>query len=411
MNNEMQVIITYIIDSYGADVFFNMNRANAVLLDLAPGMQRERILVRSLAEADGFRLLLHAGDSYQLVINRLIQTLNETFSIEPDAAAWVTYTCAAALGYPVEYTIVNEKPIDKPRSKPSAKKAVKGAVSLVAIGSGHIVAAAADGSVYAHGLNDRFQIDVGSWNVVSVAAGVNHTVGLKRDGTVCATGLNSYDQTDTGSWDNISAIYAFGHETVGVRADGTAVLTGRSRLNLSHFTGIVKIAKAPIGIYGITGDGHVQHSDIPLNISEDSGFDKETLEELRWLNTLPAVADIIANASECVALCRDGCLYKYGEGSGYFSQWRDVVSVVDLSGCFAVVRRDGTVRILSFDRDTPREVNIAETWTNVADIYGNYGRLIGRTANGRLIGAYINSTQTRSFGSFGFLDGWYPIGV
>jgi hypothetical protein len=411
MNNEMQTIISYILSNYGADVFFNMNRANAVLLDLAAGMQRERILVRTLAEADGFRLLINAGNSYQLVINRLIQTLNETFSIEPEAAAWVTYTCAEALGYPVKYAKANEKTIDKVSDKPRSKKAVKGAVSLVAIGSGHIVAVAADGSVYAHGLNDRFQTDVGNWNVVSVAAGVNHTVGLKRDGTVYATGLNSYDQTDTGSWENISAVYAFGHETVGVRADGTAVLTGRSRLNLSHFNGIVKIAKAPIGIYGITADGHVQHSDIPDDSGEDADYDKETLDELRWLNTLPPVADIIANASECVALCSDGCLYKYGAGSGYFSQWREIVSVVDLSGCFAVLRRDGTVRILSFDRDKPHEVNIAETWTNIAGIYGNYGRLVARTADGRLIGAYINSTQTRSFGSFGFLSGWYPIGV
>jgi hypothetical protein len=410
MNNQMQSIISNIIAEYGAEVFFNMNRANAVLLDLASGMQRERILVRSLAEADGFRMLLNAGDSHRLVINRLIQTLNETFSIEPEAAAWVTYTCAAALGYQVDYAKTDEKPNDKPAVKPSVKKAKKNinAATLVAMGSAHIVAAAADGSVYAYGLNDRFQTDVGGWNVVSVAAGVAHTVGLKRDGTVYATGLNSYDQTDTGRWDNISAVYAFGHETVGVKADGTVVFTGRSRLELPHFEGIVKIAKAPIGVYGITGDGHVLHSDAP------EASDKETLDELNWLNSLPAVADIIANASECVALCVDGCLYKYGESPGYFSQWRDVVSVVDLSGGFAVLRGDGTVRILSYDRDAPREASFAETWTNVADIYGNYGRLIARTADGRLTGAYVNthkSSPAQSFGSFGFLDGWYPIGV
>jgi hypothetical protein len=408
MNNEMQSVIENILSAHGADVFENMQRANAVLLDLAPGMHRERILVRTLAEADGFRLLREAGDTLPLVINRLIETLCDIYSIEREAAVWVTYVCAGAMGFNAEPGFADTPPVFDSmvqQSKPANRTG-----SLIAIGREHMVAVAADGTAYAHGYDDHFQTDVSGWRrITQVAAGVAHTVGLRRDGTVPATGLNSYDQTDTSHWRNIASVYAFGHETVGVRLDGTCLSAGRSKFDLAHFENIKHIAKAAIGVYGITDEGKVMHSDVlPLSKANDSLFnpDTETLQELHWLNTLPPVTEIISHGSECVALCVDGRLYKFGKGPGYFSQWRDVVSIADLNDCFAILRSDGSVRVLSFDREKPRIETPADIWRDVTAIYGNYGRLVALTHNRRLKAVYTGKTQTRAFGNFNFLIDW-----
>ncbi len=129
MNDEMRNVLKYILDNHGTDIFSNMNRINAILLDLAADMPRERILVRSFVEADGFRTLKNAGETYPVVASRLINTLTDMFSMEREAAAWVTKLCASALGYDVAdfyltgYT--EEKVTDSRNRRQTLKRSAK----------------------------------------------------------------------------------------------------------------------------------------------------------------------------------------------------------------------------------------------------------------------------------------------
>ncbi|MCL2708537.1 MAG: hypothetical protein FWF03_05405 [Defluviitaleaceae bacterium] len=227
MDHALLPIIKRIIDDYGDDFFGNMARANAVLLDLAPNMARERILIRNFIELNGYKTLRGAGDNYRLVKNRLIKSLTDTFCVERAAALWVANLFACALGFedaaaPITAWGAESESVTHP-----------GARSSVAIGKSHTVAVSADGSVFSHGSNDHFQCDVGNWkDIVAVAAGDTHTVGLCENGRVLAAGSNANDQCDVGHLNGIASVYAFGNDTVCVRTDGSAVAAGKSRFDL-----------------------------------------------------------------------------------------------------------------------------------------------------------------------------------
>ena len=67
--------------------------------------------------------------------------------------------------------------------------------------------------------------------IVAVSAGEDHTVGLKADGTVVITDPIEYSfisQSDVEGWTDIVAISPGSSHTVGLKADGTVVAEGYS---------------------------------------------------------------------------------------------------------------------------------------------------------------------------------------
>jgi hypothetical protein len=64
----MLPVITRILTEFGDDIVQNASRANAMLMDLAPGQVRERLLVRSFIEAEGLAIL-REGENYPLAEN------------------------------------------------------------------------------------------------------------------------------------------------------------------------------------------------------------------------------------------------------------------------------------------------------------------------------------------------------
>ncbi|MDR0273110.1 MAG: hypothetical protein LBI27_07325, partial [Clostridiales bacterium] len=215
MDKTMLEIIARVLRDYG-DVFENMHRTNAVLLDLSPEMSRERILVRSFVEIDGYNALRNAS-AYPLAEKKLVQNLVEIFSMEKAAALWVVRLFGVALGHLSEDELLYEE--TEARLERTATSYLQGQVS---IGKNHVVAIAADGTVFAGGDNSEFQCDVGGWkDIVAVAAGDAHTLGLRADGKVLATGSNAHDECDVGHMENVRAVYAFGNDSVCVCKDGT----------------------------------------------------------------------------------------------------------------------------------------------------------------------------------------------
>lgn len=380
MQNSMPEVVARVLRDY-PDVFENMYRTNAILLDLAPEMPRERVLVRSFVEIGGVGSLKHS-EAYPLAEKKLIQSLTETFSMEKAAARWVVRLFGIALGFLEESDLPD---IDGAAETTRLERSVLGYLNgQAAIGKKHVVAVAADGTVFAGGDNSDFQCDVIGWrDIVAVAAGDAHTLGLRADGRVLATGANAHDECDVAHLTDVKAVYAFGADSVCVLKDGTALAFGRSRFDLSTFADIVGIARYPEGLIGIRADGTLA---LVGNITDD-----DAAQEIAWLLSCHDVEQVISTYnSGCVILGKDKRIYKNNQPENYFAQWRDVVSIVDLADSFAILRADGTVRVLAYERDKPRPDTEADKWADIVAIFGGYKRLLGLTRGGRLLAAYTH---------------------
>jgi len=407
MDNSMLDIITRIINDYGDDILGNMQRTNAILLDLAPNMRKERILVRSFVELDGYNAIKNSYTSYALAEKKLVHGLMDNFSMERSAAMWVTRLFSVALGY------VEEMPRIGGMGGIGAQREVHDVSTTgymqgqAAIGKSHVVAVSTDGMVFAGGDNSEYQCDVSHWrDMVAVAAGEAHTIGLRADGTVQVAGSNAFDQCDITHLTNVRAIFAQGHDSVCVLNDGTAVSAGRSKLNLSEFTNIVSIAPYPEGVIGIKEDGTLT---LAGRITEE-----EMANEIAWLLNSSDVAQVISTyVNGSIIRSKAGRIYKSNQPQNYFAQWRDIISMVDLADGFAILNKDGTVRVLAYERDLPRIVTDADKWRDIVAIYGGYKRLLGLTRDGHLLVAYTHMgwLWNNNTMKMDYVADWYPVGV
>ncbi|MCL2577301.1 MAG: hypothetical protein FWE27_04540 [Defluviitaleaceae bacterium] len=386
------------------EIFENMQRTNAILLDLEPQNPRERILVRSFVEIGGLNTLKNAT-SFALAEKKLVQNITETFCMERTAALWVVRLFGVAMDFLNEDELLSLDDSEAfSRIERTANTYMHGQVS---IGKKHVAAISADGTVFAGGDNLDFQCDVVGWkDIVAVAAGEAHTLGLRADGKVFATGSNAFDECDTANLTDVCAVYAFGNDSVCVLKDGTAVAFGRSRWDLSTFSNIKRVARYPEGLIGIREDGTLC---LVGSIADD-----DAAMEIQWLLSCHDVEQVISTYnSGCVILGKDKRIYKNNQPENYFTQWRDIISIVDLADSFAILRADGTVRVLSYERDKPRPDTAADKWSNIVAIYGGYKRLLGLTKDGNLLIAYTHQGWLWSNQAMlmEYVSGWYPVGV
>ena len=402
-------VLKRIFENYGDDFFHNMHRTNAILLDLAPGLNRERILVRSFIEIDGYRTLKSAGQipAYTLVEKRLTQTLAETFSMERAAAMWVVRLFAMVLGLLPEAEIPLAFGEETPMPGGAlffSKPYIHG---QIAMGMAHAAAVSVDGTVFAGGANRDFQCDVSGWrDIVAVAAGDAHTLGLRANGTVLAAGSNAYDQCDVSHLTGVKAIYAFGYDSVCVLADGTCVAVGGSKWDVSDFTDISSVALYPEGVVGIKTDG-------TLAITGYTGEDESNLEKEWMLNQKDAAQIITTYMEGIILLSKDGRLYKSNQPGNYFAQWRDIRAITGVRDGFAALSSDGTVRVLPFDRSKPRIATEADDWRDITAICGGYKRLMGLTRDGRVLAATtdVGWLWGNKAMAMDYVNSWYPVGA
>ena len=395
----IQDVLARVLRDY-SDVLGNMNRTNAILLDLAPDMPRERILVRSFVEIDGVNTLKNTPENaYALAEKKLAQNLIDMFAMERAAALWVVRLFAVSLG------LISEMPEE---AKAKIERTVAGyANGLVSVGKKHVVAVSVDGTVFADGDNSEFQCDVAGWeDIVAVAAGDAHTLGLRADGRVLATGSNAFDECDVGHLTDVRAVYAFGNDSVCVLENGTAVALGRSRHDLSTFSDIAGIARYPDGLIGIRRDGGLS---LVCTISDD-----DAAQEIAWLLQCHDVVQAVATYTEgCVILGKDKRIYKDNQPANYFAQWTNIIAIADLADSFAVLREDGTVRVLPYERDKPRPETDADKWTNITAIFGGYKRLIGLTIDGNLLVAYTHQgwLWSNQGMKMDYVSTWHSVGA
>ena len=408
-------IIKKINDNYGDDVLGNAQRTHAILLDMAYALKKERLLARHFVEAGGYEQFKKSPYGYPLVKGRVIQRLIADFSIDDQSATWIAGIFGMALALEAEASgrRLHIPDLDSPHIAESQKKPDGGLPSqAVAIGMAHTVAVLMDGTAIAHGRNQFLQCDVEDWRQIrAVAAGDSHTIGLMSDGSVVAVGRNDHDQCDVGGLENITAVYAYSDDTICIRQDGCAIARGKSGLDLSHFENIRSIAWHPEGVYGIRHDGRVMLS--------SSGWEEED-----WALGLAGVVQIISTyVMGSLVLTKDGKVYKIGEPDSYFAHLRDITAMADLTDGFAVLRKDGMVRILPYDRATPRKSSDADSWRDITAIFGKYKRLIALNSERRLLATCTDPDWLKRNGNLDFLNGsagpgpcpcpgpWYPVGT
>ena len=390
-------VINRILNEHGEDVFYNLHRTNAMLLDLAPDLKKERILVRSFVEMEGYEVLKQHLSEYPLAEKRLVQGLTEFFSMEKSAALWVVRLFGHALG------LINEMPT----LENTSQNEITISKQQVDIGRNHVIAVSVDGTVFAGGDNDFFQCDVSHFkNVVQVAAGDSHSLGLTADGKVISAGSNAFDECDVYDFKDIGAVYAFGRDSILLTKDGFAISTGQSMYNVSEFTDIVHICNFPNGLLGVRSDGTL--------VLTGYVTDEESASEIAWLYDARDVVNVVSSYNEgSVVLTKDGKIHKSNQPENYFAQWSDIVNIANVSNGFAILRADGTVRVLPFDRTKQRLITEADKWSDMVQIFGGYRRLIGLKKDGSLHVAYTHAgwLMLNSNMSIDYCQSWHPVGI
>lgn len=227
-----------------------------------------------------------------------------------------------------------------------------------------------NGNVLMGGRNDLSGYDLSKFtNIESVAVGSAHLVGLKSDGTVVVTGSSAREQV-VYDWTDIVEISACDNNTVGLKSDGTVVATGWSSngvLDVSDWSDIVTVCAGGGGnIVGLKSDGTVVTTK-----TSNSKFDVSN-----WSN----VVAIYATSENIVGLRADGTVLVTGEnynGALDAAEWTDIVAVSLGPGHVVGLKLDGTVVAAGNERNIitnkvdngPCNVSTWKLFDNINDIF------------------------------------------
>lgn len=123
----------------------------------------------------------------------------------------------------------------------------------------HLAALKKDGTVYAYGENDVGQCNVrgSSWrDIVSVETDMNNTIGLRTDGTIVMTEKDNRFIGEALLWKDIVAISVGMNAIVGLKDDGTVIKAGMvDRCDVSMWTDIVAVSLGYQHVIGLRADG------------------------------------------------------------------------------------------------------------------------------------------------------------
>jgi hypothetical protein len=442
MDNRILDALVAIRDMYGDGIYYNVTRVKNLLADLAPHLQKERIQLAHFLEMGGFFPLKYAGKEYEVIRTRLIEQFEITFSVNINVATWVLdiYSSLLELGKDEKSAYVTPpeptgKPLigDKPKKKsPSGTQALKrpgkqenekggGASQRGGItaergkrtaSSGlmlpasasvlsepalrisadyHSVAITRDGFVKAAGLNADGQCNTITYDwrdMAAVSAGAHFTVGLRADGTPVGTGRNDFGQREFSGWREIVGISAGARHTVALRADGTVLSTGQNKngeCNVRHWRNIVKVIAGNACTFGIKKDGRVLVSG-----KNDTG-------DLQ-VSHLNGVVDIAyGGPGRAIALLSDGRIARVGQENHMrrnFTLYKDVKQISAAPDYFAGLMADGTVELLAyFWTDCGTEASTVD-WRDIVAIAAGRYHILGlrqsKNEKSGLIGAMLH---------------------
>ena len=103
-------------------------------------------------------------------------------------------------------------------------------MAAIAAGPYRTLAIHGDGTVTPIGLDAGLFAQIAEWrNCVDAALSFDHAVGLTRSGGALAAGSDAFGQCGVGSWSDLRLVAAAGGYTLGLRADGSVLVSGENR--------------------------------------------------------------------------------------------------------------------------------------------------------------------------------------
>ena len=209
----------------------------------------------------------------------------------------------------------------------------------------------------------------------TLSAGGDHTVGLKSDGTVVVTGYNFYGQWSVSDWKEIVAVSAGHYHTVGLKADGTVVATGDNddgQCKVSGWKHIVAVSTGDSHTVGLKADGTVvatgRNDDSQCNVSD-------------WKD----IVAVSTGYSHTVGLKADGTVVATGgndDGQCDVSDWDDIVTVSAGLNHTVGLKADGTV--VATGRNDDGRCNVSG-WTDIVAVSAGSKHTVGLKADGTVV--------------------------
>lgn len=185
----------------------------------------------------------------------------------------------------------------------------------------------------------------------TISAGGTHTVGLKSDGTVVVTKYTGHwqynrGQCNTENWTDIIAVCAGYAHTIGLKSDGSVVTTKYTgsqeadfgQCNTENWKDIIAIGAGEYHTVGLKSDGTV----VAVGWNGYDNYDSGQCDTENW-------TDIIAvsvGGSHTVGLKSDGTVVAVG--SNYSNQcdindWTDIIAISAGRNHTVGLKSDGTV--------------------------------------------------------------------
>ena len=296
---------------------------------------------------------------------------------------------------------------------------------MVAVSAGyhHTVGLKSDGTVVAVGDNSQGQCDVSGWsNIVAVSAGYYHTVGLRSDGTVVSVGGNSVVQCDVSDWSGIkmpdediaaedaepektvvdvspekleklaaareaiavhreSTISAGKFYTIGLRSNGTVIVTGKQPYgqdNLSGWSNIVAVSAGADHSVGLKADGTV--------VAEGDNIYGQC-NVTGWTD----IIEVSAGGGHTVGLRSDGTVIAAGnniDGQCAVDDWTDIVAVSAGGDHTIGLRADGTV--IAAGNNDSNQCDVSD-WTDIIAVSTANEHTVGLKMDGTVVAVGNNS--------------------
>ena len=236
-------------------------------------------------------------------------------------------------------------------------------------------------SVLAVGSNSYGALNIGGWReIVALAGGHHNTVGLKADGTAVAAGSNSYSQRNVDGWSDIVAVAVGDYHTVGLKADGKVVATGYNgvgAINVGSWSDIVGVVAGRYHTIGLKADG-------TLVATGPNGEGQCNVGD--W-------SDIVAVAAgdwHTVGLKADGTVVAAGDnvyGHLDVGGWSGIVAVAGGQGHTVGLKADGTV--VATGANESGQLNV-DGWYDIVAVTAGISHTVGLKANGTVVAAGNN---------------------
>ena len=275
-------------------------------------------------------------------------------------------------------------------------------ITAISAGSGHSLALASDGTVYAWGNNTSGRLGINSTNatgtpksvvttgtpmsgktIVGISAGAAHSLALASDGTVYAWGNNGSGRLGNGDGTNADALVPAAIETAGTPMSGkTIVAISAGETHSLALASDGTIYSWGARMYGRLGDGSTSASTaLPVAVTT-TGTPMEG-------KTITAIS---AGYSHSLALASDGTVYSWGyNSSGQLGNNSTATSTVPVAVTTTGTPMSGKT-ITAIAAGSYHSLALASDGTVYTWGYNNYGQLGNNSTTTSYVPVAITTT-------------------